>query len=106
MAKKRQPKVFIATPHADRKNYCLDQYVDVIKLISYKNKTVTVADNSSTKDNLKLLAKKGLKTLYVNPKNKTNIEYVCESHNYLREAFLKSDAQFFLSSGKRYSSTA
>jgi len=90
------PKVFIATPHADRKNYCLEQYLDVIDSLTYKNKVVVVADNSDTNHNSKLLTKLGVKNIYIKPKRKSNIQYICESHNALRSAFLRSGADVFL----------
>lgn len=93
--KYKNPKVFIATPHADRKNYCLEQYIEVINSLTYKNKVVMVADNSDTNKNSKLLTKLGIKNIYIKPKRKSNIQYICESHNSLRSAFLRSDADIF-----------
>lgn len=91
----KNPKVFIATPHADRKNYCLEQYIDVIGSLSYPNKTVMIADNSDTNKNTKMLVKRGFNAVHVKPKSKSNIQYICESHNRLRNAFLRSDADVF-----------
>ncbi len=93
--KKMNPKVFIATPHADRKNYCLEQYFEVINTLSYKNKVVLVADNSDSNKNTQLLNKMGIKAIHVKPKKKSNFQYICESHNALRSAFLRSNADIF-----------
>ena len=37
----------------------------------------------------------GLSSTYIKPKQKSNIQYICESHNALRTAFLRSDADIF-----------
>jgi hypothetical protein len=91
----KKPKVFIATPHADRKNYCLEQYAEVIKSLTYPNKVVMMADNSDTTKNSKLLTKMGFKNVHIRPKRKSSQQYICESHNALRSAFLRSDAHIF-----------
>ena len=93
--RKYTPKIFIATPHADRKNYCLEQYFDVLNNLTYSNTKIMVADNSETNDNVLMFRKEGLEAVHIKPKRKSNIQYICESHNALRTAFLRSDCDIF-----------
>ena len=43
------PKVLVGCPTHDGKEYCLEQYADAVKNLSYKNYDVLLADNSKGK---------------------------------------------------------
>jgi hypothetical protein len=88
--------VFIATPTNIVKDYAWEAFYAGIKALTYKKKVFWVSDNTKGNDYAHKLRKLGVNVAKVKPKNKTNIEYMCESHNMLREMFLKSEAQFML----------
>jgi hypothetical protein len=92
----KKPLVFIGTPTANVKDYCWDLFYERVSNLSYPHYTFMVADNSKSNKYSKELRKEGATVLRIKPKDKTNIAYVCESHNILRDAFLKSKASYFL----------
>lgn len=89
------PKVFIATPVADVKEYCLYDFVEQCKNFSYPNLNILFCDNSKSSIAHKM-HESGIMCEYVEPKGLA-IEYIAESQNLLRQRFLESDAEYFLS---------
>lgn len=94
--KLQSEKVFIGTPTSDKKNYCLDIWLDRVDSLTYKNKELFIADNSETRDNVKMFAKRGINCEHIRPKNKPVVQYVWESQEFLRRYFLKTKATWYL----------
>lgn len=89
------PKVLVATPTWFRKDYCLDEFADAIKNLSYPNYDILIADTSPD-DYIKKIEEKNLpvvKSPYIdelrlNTRNARNI---------LRSEFLIKGYDYFLS---------
>ena len=92
----KYPRVLVATPHADRKNYCLPQFLEVLESLSYPNMEILVVDNSESRKNLKMFVKKGIRCIHVKPRQKSNIKYVCESHNEIRDYAIRNNFPLIL----------
>ncbi len=78
----KTPKILIASPQSDIKNYCfLDWYLNV-KRISYPQARVDVflADNSDTQDNCKMLESMGVKCKHIPKNGRGIIETMAECH--------------------------
>jgi len=89
-------KVLVGTPHYEGKNYCLDNYVNAVKTLTYHNYDVLVVDNSQDRKNVKKIKKMGVPAVHIKRKNKSTREVLAESHNYLREAAIKGGYDFLL----------
>jgi len=89
-------KILVGTPHADVKNYCIDNYISSVKGLTYSNYNVLVVDNSETTKNQKYFRKKGLPTAHIKRKNKSTRQLMAESSNILKEATLKGGYDFLL----------
>ena len=89
-------KVLVGTPHADRKNYCFNEYLDSVKSLTYSHYNVLIVDNSNTRKNYKQINANNVNAVYVNPHAKSNIQYIAESHEVLREETLRGDYDFLL----------
>ena len=89
-------KVLVGTPHADIKNYCLEQYISVVKTLTYKNYDVLVVDNSATNDNQKMIRKLGIPALHIKRGNKSTRQLMAESSETLRKAALDGGYDFLL----------
>lgn len=89
-------KILVGTPHADVKNYCLDNYVKNIKELTYGNFQVLVVDNSESNKNTKLIKKMGLPAIHIKRKNKHTRQLLAESHEYLRKATLDGGFDYLL----------
>jgi hypothetical protein len=88
--------VLVGTPHADRKNYCFNEFVEMVKTFTYKNYNVVIADNSKSNKNYKLIVKHGLNSLRIKPKHKANQQYIAESHEAIRQYALKGGYDYLL----------
>lgn len=89
-------KVLIGTPHYEGKNYCLENYVRMVKSLNYPNYEVLVVDNSKDRKNTKLIKKMGIPAIHVKRKNKNSRQVMAESQEVLRNAALKGGFDFFI----------
>lgn len=93
------PKVLIAVPTYDAKNYCLDAFFQNIANFSYpkSNIEIYVADNSSTNKNALMIRDKyKVKTFWKDYTGVPLMEKLADSHNQLRRYFLESNADYML----------
>ena len=88
---KRLPKVLIAIPTYDSKNYCLNQFMDNIMNFTYPKSRIEiyVADNSKTNSNaLYIRDKFKVKTFWKDYTDVPLMEKLADCHNQLRRYFL------------------
>ena len=93
---KNSPLVVVGTPHADRKNYCLETLVNSVNAFTYPKFDFYIADNSNTRDNCKLYNKWHIRYTYINPQGKTAIQYICQSHEAIRQYAMHVNAEWLL----------
>lgn len=89
-------KVLVGTPHADVKNYCLPNYIEAVKNLTYPNYKVLVVDNSETNKNKKKIVQQGLPAIHIKRANKSTRRLLAESHEVLRKATLSGGYDFLL----------
>ncbi|MFA5142221.1 MAG: glycosyltransferase [Candidatus Woesearchaeota archaeon] len=91
-----QPRVLIACPTYEGMSYCLTEFLDAIKSLTYSNFEVLFVDNSKTDEYSKLIESKGYKVLrtvrFLN--NRMNI---VNSRNILRDRFIEGGYDYFFS---------
>jgi cellulose synthase/poly-beta-1,6-N-acetylglucosamine synthase-like glycosyltransferase len=90
------PKILIGCPTYEGYEYCLNEYVEGIKNLTYKDTDVLIADNSKTDAYKKKLEAKGLPTIRT-PHLPDVRERIIHARNVLREHVLKNDYEYFLS---------
>lgn len=91
--KLQAPKILIACPTYEGKEYCFDKWIAAVKALDYPNKELLVVDNSPTLD------------FYNRWKNKVPMVHleldltpnrrIAASMEYIRQQFLKSDAKYW-----------
>ena len=76
------PKILIAAPQSNVKNYCFVDWVLNINRFSYpkENITILLVDNSDTKDNVDYIKSFGIECIYVDKKDRGIIETLAECH--------------------------
>ena len=97
--RKRLPKILIAIPTYDGKNYCIKEFLDNLKNFSYPKDRIEyyIADNSASNKNARWLNKTyGLKVFWKDYSDYGVMEKLCDSHNQLRRYFLESDCTYML----------
>ena len=99
MKKARLPKILIAIPTYEGKNYCLDEFLENISNFTYPKSRLDfyIADNSRTNENAKMINKKyGIKVFWKDYSGMSVFEKMADSHNQLRRYFLESDCEYML----------
>ena len=93
------PKILVAVPTYDAKNYCLDQFFDNLYKFDYPKNLIEiyVADNSmSNKNALYIRDRFKVKTFWKDYSTYSLFEKLADSHNQLRRYFLESDCEYML----------
>jgi len=90
------PKVLVATPQHESKNYCWEQWSERVKNLTYPNYEVYISDNSDTKDNMRFIKKDGFSAGYVKDKGEGLVPRINESHNACRNYALQNDFEYML----------
>ena len=78
----KTPKILIAAPQADVKNYCFEEWLRNIRHFSYPQSNIDIflADNSHTTDNLDYIRSMGVKGVHIAKKGRGIIEVMAECH--------------------------
>jgi hypothetical protein len=78
----KTPKILIAAPQADVKNYCFEEWLRNIRHFSYPQSHIDIflADNSHTTDNLDYIRSMGVKGVHIAKKGRGIIEVMAECH--------------------------
>lgn len=91
-----QPKVLVGCPTAWMKEYCLDDYAEIVKSLTYSNYDVLIVDNSKDNDYFDKLKNKDLPVVkgeyFEGAKDR-----IIHSRNILREHVLKNNYDYFFS---------
>lgn len=95
-SKMNNPKILIGCPTYEGYRYCIDEYLNRIKELLYKNFDLILVDNSGSDGFYNELKSKDinvLKGIYHEDVKKR----IAESRNILREKFLEGNYEYFLS---------
>lgn len=79
-------KILVVAPTSEIKDYIVYDYISLIKNLNYDNYDIFIVDNSSKSRTI--WEELGIKSQWVNPKGKSQIEVICESQNIIRDYFL------------------
>ena len=90
------PKILVGCPTADLKEYCLEQYVQRLKELTYKDFDILLVDNSKTEDYSKKIQSLGINCIKGEYHNSVP-ERVIKSRNILRNYALEHDYDYLLS---------
>lgn len=91
-----KPKILVGCPTYNGREYCLNQYINAIKKLTYSNYDLLIVDNSKTKDYYNKI--KGMSINIIKDKYSENAnERIVNSRNILRDKFLKEHYDYFLS---------
>ena len=92
------PKILIAAPQSDVKNYCFVDWLMNIKRFSYPQDRIELylADNSDTKLNVIRLTKVGIKAKYIPKNGRGIIETMAECHQSCVDYAIENDFDYLL----------
>ena len=89
-----KPKVLVACPIAEEKDYCFDYFAEQLKSFDYPNYDVLLVDNSNSYTFTGKIKEKGIKVIRKPRQKKFPTEFICESMNTIRDYFLKGSYDF------------
>tara|TARA_R100001244_G_C5168581_1_gene131542 strand:+ start:218 stop:925 length:708 start_codon:yes stop_codon:yes gene_type:complete len=92
------PKILIAAPQADVKNYCFVEWLMNVKKFSYPQDCIEIflADNSDTNTNSIHLEKCGITVKYIPKNGRGIIETMAECHQACVDYAIKNDFDYLL----------
>ena len=92
---KNYPKVLIAAPTSTEKDYCFNDWADMVNAIDYPNFEVLLVDNSASRGYRTAIESKGFKYSYL-PRSEKEFptSFVCRSMNEIRRQFLNADYDY------------
>lgn len=81
----RRHRVLIGTPHSDKKNYCIEDYIAAVKSFTYPYCDILIVDNSESRKNYKRFIKEGFKSIHIKPNNNPIQKTLADSHEAIRK---------------------
>lgn len=91
------PKVLIGSPVTSLKEYCIPQYIEGLKSISYKNAQFLVLDNSPPGRDLSKQFKEA-RIPYIKTEHTNSVrEMLVRDHNFLRKKAIEEGFDYWLS---------
>lgn len=93
----KYPKVLVACPTVETKEYALTRYVQVIEELTYPNYDVLLVDNSNDPEHayMELVNSKGLACQHVT-RGRHSREAIVKSQNRIRDVMLEGDYEFLM----------
>ena len=92
----KEPRVLIACPTWEGQRYCLDEYIAVIKALTYKNFDVLLVDNSKTEDYYNHIKSKGIPVIR-SKWFEGAMDRIIYARNMIKDIVLKEGYDYFLS---------
>lgn len=95
MSKKSYPKVLVASPTYDGKDYIFAQHFDAIKKLNYPNFDYVYIDNSKGSSYTRLLRERGARVVHV-PRGSNSRQALCNAQNWAREKCLREGYDYLM----------
>ena len=89
------PRVLISMPTADKKDYCVDEFINQIKTFTYPLYDIFILDNSKDPKHVKKFWENGIKAVH-EPVNGNFKEELARHQNIIRNYFLNGDYDYLL----------
>ena len=89
------PKVLIGFPTSDKKDYCVDEFIQQIKSFTYPLYDIFVVDNSKDSKHVRKFWKEGIKAIH-EPLNGDFREELARHQNIIKDYFLAGDYDYLM----------
>lgn len=94
--KRKYPKVLVAAPTFEGKDYCLKDWIDRVKNLTYPNYDYCLIDNSDGTSYTKKLRMKGIKAYHVS-RGENSRQAIANAQNFIRKKVLDEGYDYWLS---------
>ena len=94
----KTPKILVAAPQADVKNYCFEEWLRNIRQFSYPQSQIDIflADNSHTTENIDYIKSMGVKCVHIPKKGRGIIEVMADCHQACLDYAKENDYDYLL----------
>lgn len=92
----KYPKILVACPTYDGKDYIIDSWVEAIKSIDYPNFEWLIVDNSKGNSYTRKLREKGYRVMHVN-RGSNSRDALCNAQNFIKHKVLREGYDYWLS---------
>jgi len=89
------PKVLISFPTSDKKDYCVDEFIQQIKSFTYPLYDIFVVDNSKDSKHVRKFWKEGIKAIH-EPLKGDFREELARHQNIIKDYFLAGDYDYLM----------
>jgi len=89
------PKILIGFPTSDKKDYCVDEFIQQIKSFTYPLYDIFVVDNSKDSKHVRKFWKEGIKAVH-EPLNGDFREELARHQNIIKDYFLNGDYDYLM----------
>ena len=89
------PKILIGFPTSDKKDYCVDEFIQQIKSFTYPLYDIFVVDNSKDSKHVRKFWKEGIKAVH-EPLNGDFREELARHQNIIKDYFLAGDYDYLM----------
>ena len=96
MVKEDQPKVLLACPVYDGKDYIIERFIKRVRELTYENYDILLVDNSKTNDFAKKIKSLGINVVKLKWDENSKKRLVI-SRNYIRDYVLENGYDYFFS---------
>lgn len=90
------PKILIAAPTSDKKDYCFDEWADNVLSFTYPNSTILLVDNSHNEEYYYKILDKGISCLHVKPEGNA-VNYITDCQNIIRHYAIEGGYDYLFS---------
>ena len=90
------PKVIIVAPTNQVKEYCQFRWIEQVLNLNYSNYSIYLSDNTLSDDFANKIMSYNIKVGRVNPTNKSNSQYIADSHEQCRNYAIEQGADYIL----------
>jgi hypothetical protein len=92
----KHPLILIAAPTFSGKEYCQFDWIEQLSQLTYPNFKVFLSDNSVNEEFSKKINEYGIECVWCDPKGKTNIQAMADSHEQCRLKAIEIGAEYLL----------
>lgn len=87
--------ILVAAPTSDKKDYCVNEWVNQLHNLTYLDYEVFVVDNSKDENHRNFFLNKGIECEWVKPEGHP-VDYITASQNVIRNKFLSNNYSYLL----------
>jgi len=90
------PRVLVAFPTSDKKDYCVEKFIKQIKSFTYPNYDIFIVDNSLNSDHVNMFWKNGIKAIHEPFKSSNFRSELARHQNIIKDYFLAGNYDYLM----------